>query len=426
MPTSDTSSENIKTWSVPAYFRYKRTTSSGTTQILTPWLENNTGTRRGYGCLGYRRKLRSGINATTAMVGSTSTTSFDSVIWRIDYYNKFAKKNEWQQVESELAAYRSRGQLVPPAGPTSSLSNKVVAEALGKFQSRVQGANTQLMGLVELAELKKTLQLIKRPASSIRDALGDYLDDIARNVRRRRLASVPKIIAGTWLEYEFGIKNLAYAVSDADDARLAIANHDKFAIVQARAENSEQWSHSFEPGYSAEASIYYDRHRSSGVTVSQRYLGAVRRSDEPIQRSLRAFGLWPDQFVPSVVELMPYTWLADYFLNVSDILNGGFMSTSLLSWSVSTKRTHSWADYTMVYNEAVTKQRGAVAGLLDIQVSAPNSHAKRHSTTVDRASLGSFIPPLVVNTNLPVEHAMNVAALALKGRRLERDLSAFL
>jgi hypothetical protein len=47
---------------------------------------------------------------------------------------------------------------------------------------------------------------------------------------------------------------------------------------------------------------------------------------------LRVFGLSPEEFVPTVWELLPWSFLVDYFTNIGDILEAGATDTSTVAW----------------------------------------------------------------------------------------------
>lgn len=52
------------------------------------------------------------------------------------------------------------------------------------------------------------------------------------------------------------------------------------------------------------------------------------------------FGIMPSQFLPTVWELIPYSWLVDYFTNMGDIVAAACRNYGDLSWYSGTANSH--------------------------------------------------------------------------------------
>jgi hypothetical protein len=66
------------------------------------------------------------------------------------------------------------------------------------------------------------------------------------------------------------------------------------------------------------------------------YYGALLAEGSGTQFNLDAFGLNLDQFLPTIVELIPYSFLADYFANIGNIVEAvSFNTARLRYWGAS-------------------------------------------------------------------------------------------
>jgi len=54
--------------------------------------------------------------------------------------------------------------------------------------------------------------------------------------------------------------------------------------------------------------------------------------DNPLVEDMKTFGFRPEEFVPTAWELIPYSFVVDYFTNVNDIINAWAYRSAGIEW----------------------------------------------------------------------------------------------
>jgi hypothetical protein len=220
---------------------------------------------------------------------------------------------EWFEVwNQDYVPYYSR--VVPP-----SFSTDVLNAARSKFLSNAVNATRPFQGLVALGELRETLEMIKHPAVGLRNL-------ISRKARGLKAKGIRKVTSDTWLEWTFGwapfMSDIKAAcevyVQFADDVRVIHTSaSDKNAVNPVVQDRNIQHPNYF---YLKESTKLQDEYTARcGGAFKVRYGDIDRGSAD---RIIQLSGLsWKD--VPSSLwELMPWSFLIDYFTNIGEILNG--------------------------------------------------------------------------------------------------------
>lgn len=290
----------------------------------------------------WRRRLAKGYSATTSMVGSKSSV---------------------QLTEGQLVAQRPKGtgtsiwltervgscgiSTALPSGDPSTLSDTEANNAaLRKFVSRLEQVNTAFNGGVFLGELTQTLRSIKNPAASLRNLVGNWRRESVALRRRNNFRPIKErkrnfreAIADSWLETQFHWKPLLNDVDDGCRALAELVTGQALKGVRITGTGEARDNASVTTGGGAANLL---AHRDQTVVVDHTiviYRGAVRVN--PRHSALmapRLLGFNPASFVPTAWELVPYSFLIDYFTNIGDILTGWSHSVSELRWCNRTSR----------------------------------------------------------------------------------------
>jgi hypothetical protein len=188
--------------------------------------------------------------------------------------------------------------------------------------------------------------MIKHPAQSLRRGIDGYLTTVKKG-RRGTKAQKRSFLRRTWLEYSFGWSPL---LNDLDDARNYLerrqeALYQELVRVSGHGTATIQTADSSATNNSGVLHIGW-RLRSTRRT-EVRYIGAVRSkasSSRLIDAS--ALGLSPRAFVPTLWEILPWSFLIDYFTNIGDVLTAWSDQSVNLAWgNVSTRKFVSTEGY---------------------------------------------------------------------------------
>jgi len=301
-------------------------------------------TKQGVQNPNWRAQVRQGLNATTDFSG----TKYEHRVVRtggatLVYLNQFTGARFGTHVSGILHPWS-------PFTANMDVSQKASADrtALTRFYAAARKAQTQISGPTFLGELRETVQMLKKPASKLGSMTLRYLDRISHPSRRglrSRVKLPPKEIAQNaakdWLQYVFGIRPL---LNDTEDIAIAIArllSEPRHTVVRGYADTDCKLA-----GMSAESGFQqlnwksrYRVHTSYQVI----YRGAIRASafsDLGVNlahlRDLLGFRF--EEFLPTVYELIPYSFVVDYFSNVGAVLAAESYDSSNLAWVSKTTR----------------------------------------------------------------------------------------
>lgn len=234
----------------------------------------------------------------------------------------------------------------PPTVP-QSLRN----EALSKFFARCAETQRSFQGLTVLGELRSTVAALKHPFRDMVRLLEKRDRHLAARLPRGSVAwrlrgnsrkDFLRAAAGTWLETQFHLKP---TVSDIASLAHYIAERTLESgktrhRVSARAVRTRQRSDApisntnLVHGTVVQRGkfVYEDHVRIKGVIwsdpVAPRWLGD----------DFRRLGLGFDQFVPTLLELSPWSFLLDYASNLSEVVGSFNVPRHRIAWWNETVR----------------------------------------------------------------------------------------
>lgn len=300
--------------------------------------------------------------------------------------------------------YRISGDLYvgTPTLP-GAMSAQAHNQALNILIGRAQDTLRSLQGGVVLGEIADTVRQIARPAQGVRRLLSDYLNDARKGRRFRQRKDKRRYIRDTWLEYRLGLLPL---VSDTKGAGEALAR-----IVNG--------SHQMHP-ISATGRDYQLLSLSTGNMLTNGPLrvlygsrtfdnwyakgwGAMR--EDTAQSVATILGVGLDQFIPTLYNLIPYSFVLDYFSTVGQVLETRFFDTGKFQyWGLSSKSSR--VIYSYVYGDATVK---TAADYISSEVSP--GETVLNVTQFTRLPSAPLVPSISVFTpKFPAQFA-NVAAL---------------
>lgn len=382
------------------------------TSVKRELLRRRTGDRN----LKWKDQVHDGSNATTAMSGEfsrffTRPTYANHCFW----WDKVGGTSEITSVQGEIASTQA-GTSPPPI--STNAQGKAQTQAYMKALKEIREMQRAFQGGVFFGELRETLRMLRRPAESLFKGLGGYLQDVKR-LKRVHPSKYKDMIAGTWLEYVFGWRPLVHDIQDAVKA------YQRLHAEQTRT----PWKHfsvghaekdpigsSVSSGFFSPVAGGYLTFRYSDVLEAEsicRIQGVVKRQVEmTTAEKWQLFGFSAGEFAPTVWELIPWSFLVDYFVNVGDLLEAVTTDVSSVAWTNRTTIDHTRRSYICWPDDRETAR---LAGKWHIYTNGGSSHAiwDRRLVTRDPAwSIGSASPQLSLTfPGLGSQRWLNMSAL---------------
>jgi hypothetical protein len=325
------------------------TDSSGFDQLV----ENSV--IRGDNIKDWRRVISAGGNATTDLIG---------VRFKIGQVkSSFTARQDYPTLGGIWAQAKVEGYpFLMNTSPTFNQVSLITANngALVRFYQHLASVNSKFKGLVFAGELRETLNAIRHPARALRNGVGSYLTFLKRGGRKppsQRLSFVRK----TWLEYAFGWRPL---ISDIDKAI------DAFYRSKSARAIFEMVSGDFADDYVASS---FDLFTVNGANYHIHFYNRQAQQAHVKIRGItssfgrgslnsHSYGFNPVEFVPTVWELIPYSFLVDYFTNIGDIIQ---------SWSYRFIETN-WTSRTIRFTSSTEVVDPKAASFDDIPGSIPS------------------------------------------------------
>lgn len=281
----------------------------------------------------WKDMIKWGQNATTheAYYGPSPTSrNFFSAGYQMSYVNLTTGNTAYKFTEV-FGSFFPIPPFNEPLVPLSSVVTSVDNRCIRKFLDRASAIQSSIEGGQDFGELKETLESILHPLNSLKKGMVSYLTTLRKRRRRGIQPKVlKKILADTYLEFRFGWQPLADDVAHL----IADASRTRFDSYKIKASASDIFQADsgiayFSPGYLPDhiGAPYLTTHK-----YSVHMKGAVRSLARNGVIGLdQAFQLTPKDWLPTAWDLLPYSWIADYFTNVGDQLQGlAFVDASLV------------------------------------------------------------------------------------------------
>ncbi len=295
-----------------------------------------------------------------------------------------------------------------PNGIFSSVIDKARAQALGRYYSKIQSIQKSVEGQVMAGEIRETIKLLKHPFEQGVKLLTTIMSN------KSTFRSMSRRSGDLWLQYRFGILPL---ISDIEGIKKIINSQAQKEFVgservygQAESSGAAPWSGTV-VGSGLDLNGTRTWTEKAELIIRFGYLhqaksGAQARTDDLVASFLNVRDL------PSTAwELIPWSFLIDYFVDVGSIIQAATTYTGAVVWtSQSLVTTRS-----CTLNIAYAKPRGTTYKLDSF---TPTS-VKRTIREVTRSTAPPGIPPLTFELPGSNIRLANIAALLtglLKGK----------
>lgn len=217
------------------------------------------------------------------------------------------------------------------------------------FLEKVGAVSQKFSSGTFAGELRQTLGMLRSPFRSLTRHLGSYLESVDKRAfrriripgspsqaRRKRIEYRNRVVSETWLEYSFGLVPL---VHDIDDVIAALASLSEVKPTWERVsytvvKDTVRDKYFVSPDYSSNVfGTHFEVIEEEKLVV--KLIGAVS-TDRTTQGKLNAFGLNILDVAPTVWELIPYSFLVDYFANVGGLVSALSVRQTGVRWKMRT------------------------------------------------------------------------------------------
>lgn len=337
MPYTKDSSTYVPRW----YYTYREFQNDITTSN-NPKGQLLTRTRTGEAVKDYKAIIQRQGNATSNFTGV------------YDEYKRLAGYIEWTLTHKQFGVFppppkiwKQRVFGDPNSFSYDQLWNPSISEIVARnratiaFLKKARATQSAFQGMTFLGELRESLAMIRSPAKALRNKLGEYLGDVKRR-KKSSPKSWKKTLSDTYLENVFGWIPL---VNDITEGYKAYSNlvsrreHEQTMVTAYGIEEQPYLPRTSSNPVSAMTNnnIYQDRNRVGKERCVYRIRGMVTHKVEATTRdTLSYFGFRLEEFIPTAWNLLPWSFLADYFTNIGDVLEASAFSRADLAWSAAT------------------------------------------------------------------------------------------
>jgi hypothetical protein len=267
-------------------------------------------------------------------------------------------------LDSKLQVYSTLGTRGPPVGlayPNNLFEweEDVRVKASQGFLKRLREQDHKFQGGVFFGEIVPTLKMLRRPFSSLRDGLKNYFRKVRIRGSGHSGKSLRKIIGDTWLEFAFGWTPLLGDIKDASSALISIYANLRRSRINQIAGDELSLPIQANQKY-LENLMWFDFKINHEVAYSVKYYGGLTPLPNAhlglhsLQRLVDMSSFNLAAFVPTVWELIPYSFLIDYFSNVGTVLDAYYTDTSSLSWISMVEKRVSGQTVSFLYDQKKT------------------------------------------------------------------------
>jgi hypothetical protein len=324
-----------------------------------------------------------------------------------------------------------KGMVLNPSSAITHLTTSLAvaeAAALKQLYNKVAQERAQFQGMEFLGELGDTIRMFRNPFRAIATLTHGHITRLVKSQRglrgtvQQRKESYYEIVRSTYLEYVFGLRPL---ISDVKAIAETIArwNLEAQGIKQSRTKlvgrgEDVKTSTSVNTGGAAANAgfnVYrYNTHYKTTTTRRVQYVCGYASSESApagsVNRLLELSDFNLAAFVPTIYEVMPWSWLIDYVSNVGDIIEAGCTVTSGISWISKTVLEQTVEEAMTTCKPSDIAARLSAYSLTGSGGGTMGGYNLRRTSMVRTVPLTLGIPPLVLS--IPAEPQKYLNAFA--------------
>jgi hypothetical protein len=373
--------------------------NASSTDTTYTWVESKTGVNNP----AWRSQVRRHVSATTAFNAQLYNVEYSPATYELKQF--YVTSPNWRTAFGQGLVLATSFPIPGSFGPPSTAT--IDSIALGQFYGKIREVQSAFQGGTFLGELAETLRMIKHPAMALRQGIDHYVRTAKRRARRERSdRRRNSVLRDTWLEYSYGWGPLIGDVQDAygilRQKGPAFREGEVIPVYTKADQSVFAQGETFDYPIESTIHAYIQNKRVDSV----KYYGAVK--GYPYGRELVDGTLWglnTSNWIPTIYNLIPYSFLVDYFTNLGDVIDAWSMCTTNLAWASKTTRS------------IISSTRGPIKLIPGSNVTSFNCDSGKLSISlklINRQNLGTSLPYPNLVWRLPgtATKWVNVAALA--------------
>lgn len=371
----------------------------------------------------YRSQIKNRVNAATPFVGWDTEMGSKSG-YAIEKLKYPVNKSPFRKIEGSTIGAPSLNAFSAADDNAIAGLSTVAADrqALIAFTNKHADLITAFQGGVFVGELKEAIKLLRHPAQALRRGVDTYFSLIGKNVKRGTKRSVAlRTVSDTWLEWSFGIKPV---INDVESA-LDLLTEPRWAEPRVRTFTVRGQEESFTFGSIASVGPTFpiqDFRRLEILRSEVIYRASFTISPES-QVSLRRYGFAPTNWVPTLIELVPYSFLVNYFTDISVIIQALANRSLKPDWVVKTERRVMERQFAYLSTRFSTSSLNpSLAFNFTKKESIPGNTFSRRRQIIRQPYYGSLVPPTGFHLPGSGTRWLNIAALAGSSAKARRVL----
>lgn len=217
------------------------------------------------------------------------------------------------------------------------------SEAKLAFLSKVKKETTPWSGGVFLGELKELVRMIKRPLGGIFSNARSYRHRAESLLRLywNQPARLRDQLEKFYLQWTFGVTPLFSDVKSYLGMTQKLFEDPVVKRISVTIPIIEEVvGRSTGIGSDFGGLIRYMIQNEAKCSGSVQIRGAVKcnLTGPSLEKAMSLSGFTLAEFIPTAYELLPYSFLVDYFTSIGDVVNGLFTDTSSVIWVSQTER----------------------------------------------------------------------------------------
>lgn len=365
----------------------------------------------------WQERIRSGVNATTELSAVGFRLKWAPSLSQYSQTGNIPVINDKQALEYQSSHFDP--PVVQTWGPVVS-SVEADNAAIASVIKNARQAQSSFMGGVFVGELREALRMLRPSSSSLFRGMQTYLDGV-RNIgrgfskrmppssrRNERKRDYLKAVSDAYLEYSFGWRPAINDVVSARKELIRIMNDRREVRRVKGGGRNESLTYSYNWGSVTNPYAYTYYHLKRKNSVDVRFKAAVIcKSGAQVPAVAEKLGFTVSQFVPTIYELIPYSFLVDYFSNLGDIVSCVSFPRSDLVYCV---RGYQWLNTTEYVGGAAGKTQ-VVGWDGNGSVSYGQSKLEQFGKTRQKYT-GPLVPSLEFKVPGLPRQGFNLAALA--------------